>query len=37
LEALGLAPPDMLEACRQLDYLNSDGTLRYKGLEPLAP
>ena len=36
-EALGLGSSDMLEACRQLDFVRSDGTLRHKGLEQLAP
>jgi hypothetical protein len=34
---LGLAPSDMFEACRQLDFAKDDGTLRHKGLELLAP
>jgi hypothetical protein len=36
-ELLGLAPSEMLEACRQLDFVGSDGSLRHKGLEQLAP
>ena len=36
-ELLGLIPSEMLEACRQLDFVGSDGSLRHKGLEKLAP
>ena len=36
-ELLGLAPSEVHEACRQLGFAGSDGSLRQKALEKLAP